>query len=156
MWRSLVAMCRPCNALVVRHFLAAARLFEVAPGIKYKAVLGVAYGAGLRVSEVAHLKVADTDSERMLIRVSQGRGARNRNGLLMRHLLELLRRGWREGKRRGVMFPHRWTFVWRSYADPISTWHLHGAVQEAAEAAGTRKRVGRPYVLMSFDHCALV
>lgn len=54
------------------------------------------------------------------------------------------------------MFPHGWTFVWRSYPDPISTWQLHGAVQEAAEAAGTRKRVGRPYVLMSFDHCALV
>ena len=48
------------------------RLLEAAPGIKYKAILGTAYGAGLRVSEVANLKVDDIDSTRMLIRVEQG------------------------------------------------------------------------------------
>jgi site-specific recombinase XerC len=52
----------------------AARLLEAAPSIKYKAALGVAYGAGLRVSEVAHLKVDDIDSARMLIRIEQGKG----------------------------------------------------------------------------------
>src|SRR5271170_3456905 len=52
------------------------RLLEAAPGPKYKAILGTAYGAGLRVSEVASLKVDDIDSKRMLIRVEQGRGAR--------------------------------------------------------------------------------
>src|ERR1700694_5895823 len=50
------------------------RLLEAAPGIKYKAILGTAYGAGLRVSEVASLKVGDIDSTRMLIRVEQGKG----------------------------------------------------------------------------------
>jgi integrase/recombinase XerD len=49
-----------------------ARLIEAAPGAKYKAALGVAYGAGLRVSEVANLR--DIDSERMVIRVEQGKG----------------------------------------------------------------------------------
>ena len=77
----------------------AARLLEAAPGIKYKAALSVAYGAGLRVSEVAHLKVDDIDSPRMLIRIEQGKGRKDRNAMLSPHLLELLRLWWREGKR---------------------------------------------------------
>jgi len=54
------------------------RLIEAAPGIKYKAALSVAYGAGLRVSEVANLKASDIDSKRMLIRVEQGKGKKDR------------------------------------------------------------------------------
>src|SRR5215211_3934037 len=61
-----------------------AQLLEAAPGIKYKAVLGTAYGAGLRVSEVASLKVDDIDSTRMLIRVEQGKGRKDRNAMLSR------------------------------------------------------------------------
>ena len=124
----------------------AAQLLATAPGIKYNAALGVAYGAGLRVSEVAHLKVDDVDSTRMLIRVEQGKGGRDRNAMLSPQLLELLRMWWREGKRRGVMFPHGWLFPGRSYTDPISSRQLHRAVQEAAEAAGIRKRVS-PHTL---------
>lgn len=51
-----------------------ARLLDAAPGLKYKAALSVAYGAGLRASEVASLKIADIDSDRMVIRVEQGKG----------------------------------------------------------------------------------
>ena len=58
------------------------RLLEAAPGPKYKAILGTAYGAGLRVSEVASLKVDDIDSKRMLIRVEQGKGRKDRNAML--------------------------------------------------------------------------
>jgi Phage integrase, N-terminal SAM-like domain/Phage integrase family len=57
------------------------RLLAAAPGIKYKAVLGTAYGAGLRVSEVASLRVDDIDSTRMLIRVEQGKGRKDRNAM---------------------------------------------------------------------------
>lgn len=124
----------------------AARLLEAAPGIKYKAALGVAYGAGLRVSEVAHLKVDDVDSTRMLLRVEQGKGRRDRNAMLSPQLLELLRLWWREGRRRGVMLPHGWLFPGRSRTDPVSSRQLHRAVQEAAEAAGIRKRVS-PHTL---------
>lgn len=124
----------------------AARLLEAAPGIKYKAALGVAYGAGLRVSEVAHLKVDDVDSTRMLLRVEQGKGRRDRNAMLSPQLLELLRLWWREGRRRGVMLPHGWLFPGRSRTDPVSARQLHRAVQEAAEAAGIRKRVS-PHTL---------
>jgi site-specific recombinase XerD len=123
-----------------------ARLLAAAPGIKYRAALGAAYGAGLRVSEVAHLKVDDIDSKRMLIRIEEGKGRKDRNAMLSPQLLELLRLWWREGKRRGVMLPHGWLFPGRSYTDPISTRQLHRAVQEAAEAAGIRKRVS-PHTL---------
>ena len=124
----------------------AARLLQAAPTIKYKAALGVAYGAGLRVSEVAHLKVDDIDSARMLIRVEQGKGRKDRNAMLSPQLLELLRLWWREGKRRGLMLPHGWLFPGRSRIDPISSRQLHRAVQEAAEVAGIRKKVS-PHTL---------
>lgn len=55
-----------------------ARLLDAAPGLKYKAALSVAYGAGLRVSEVVALKVSDIDSKRMIIRVEQGKGRKDR------------------------------------------------------------------------------
>src|SRR5271168_2004592 len=84
------------------------RLLEGAPGIKYKAILGTAYGAGLRVSEVASLKVDDIDSKRMLIRVEQGKGRKDRNAMLSPQLLTLLRLWWEEGKRRSVMLRHGW------------------------------------------------
>jgi len=123
-----------------------ARLLAAVPGLKYKAALGVAYGAGLRVSEVTHLRVDDIDSKRMLIRVEQGKGRKDRNAMLSPQLLELLRLWWREGKKRTVMLPHGWLFPGRSYTDPMSTRQLHRAVQEAAEVAGIRKRV-HPHTL---------
>jgi integrase/recombinase XerD len=117
------------------------RLLEAAPGLKYKAALGTAYGAGLRVSEVAALKVDDIDSTRMLIRVEQGKGRKDRNAMLSPQLLELLRLWWREGKRRNVMPPHGWLFPGRSAVEPVSTRQINRAVHEAAEVAAIRKRV---------------
>ena len=144
--RALVITRYPRKLPEVLSVEEAARLLEAAPGIKYKAALGAAYGAGLRVSEVAHLKVDDIDSTRMLIRVEQGKGGRDRNAMLSPQLLELLRLWWREGKRRGVMLPHGWLFPGRSCTDPISSRQLHRAVQEAAEVAGIRKRIS-PHTL---------
>jgi site-specific recombinase XerD len=122
------------------------RLLEAAPGIKYRAILGTAYGAGLRVSEVACLKVDDIDSTRMLIRVEQGKGRKDRNAMLSPQLLTLLRLWWEEGKRRNVMLRHGWLFPGRSCTDPVSTRQINRAVHEAAEAAGIRKHVS-PHTL---------
>jgi integrase/recombinase XerD len=116
-------------------------LLEAAPGPKYKAALGTAYGAGLRVSEVVALKVDDIDSTRMLIRVEQGKGRKDRNAMLSPQLLALLRLWWREGKRRNVLLPHGWLFPGRNCLEPVSTRQLNRAVHEAAEAAGIHKRV---------------
>ena len=67
------------------------RLLEATTSVKYKAALATAYGAGLRASEVTHLRVTDIDSQRMVIRVEQGKGSKDRNAMLSPALLALLR-----------------------------------------------------------------
>ena len=84
-----------------------ARLLDAAPGLKYKAALSVAYGAGLRAAEVTSLKVGDIDSKRMVIRVEQGKGRKDRYVMLSPHLLELLRAWWRAERPQGWLFPGR-------------------------------------------------
>ncbi len=86
-----------------------ARLLDAAPssspgGLKYRAALSVAYGAGLRASEVASLKMSDidSDSERMVIRVEQGKGRKDRYAMLSEPLLHLLRAWWRAGRARAA------------------------------------------------------
>ena len=81
------------------------QLLEAAPGVKYKAAFSVAYGAGLRVSEVANLKVCDIDSDRMLLRVEQGKGKKDQHALLSPRLLLLLRQYWSLAKPRAWLFP---------------------------------------------------
>ena len=71
-----------------------ARLLGCAPGLKYRAALSMAYGCGLRVSEIIHLKIADIDSARMLIRVEQGKGRKDLYVMLAPDLLDLLRQWW--------------------------------------------------------------
>ena len=90
----LTTVNKPRRAPVVLSQEEVARLLEAAPGLKYKAALSVAYGAGLRVCEVANLKVSDIDSPRMTLRVEQGKGQRDRYVMLSPQLLELLRDWW--------------------------------------------------------------
>jgi integrase/recombinase XerD len=116
-------------------------LLAAARGAKYQAALGTAYGAGLRVAEVVALKVSDIDSTRMLIRVEQGKGRRDRHAMLSPQLLELLRAWWREGRHLGAMLPQGWLFPGRNPVTPLSTRQLNRAVHAAAEAAGIKKRV---------------
>src|SRR5271165_5916310 len=78
-----------------------ARLLDAAPGPKYKAALSVAYGAGLRAAEVVSLKIADIDSKRMIIRVEQGKGGKDRNVMLSPSLLDLLRAWWKAARPQG-------------------------------------------------------
>jgi len=78
-----------------------------APGPKYKAALGVAYGASLRVSGVANLRVSDINSKRMVIRVEQGKGKKDRNAKLSPRLLELLREWWLVGRPTTWLCPDR-------------------------------------------------
>ena len=80
-----------------------ARLLEAAPGpgLKHKAALGIAYGAGLRGGEVVMLRVGDIDSERMLIRVEMGKGRKDRHAKLSPELLSLLRAWWLQCRSKG-------------------------------------------------------
>ena len=123
-----------------------ARLLDAAPNARYKAALATAYGAGLRVSEVVALKVGDVDSTRMMLRVEQGKGRKDRHAMLSPQLLKLLRAWWREGHRQGVMLPNGWLFPGRPPVNPMSTRQLTRVVHAAAEAAGIRKRVS-PHTL---------
>ncbi|MFG1294877.1 tyrosine-type recombinase/integrase [Xanthobacter variabilis] len=112
-----------------------ALLLAHAPNLKSRAALSLAYGRGLRVSEVAHLKVADIDSARMLIRVEQGKGRKDRYVMLAPDLLDLLRRWWKERRPQGGLFPGR------DPGQPITTRQLDRACRTAASAARLDKRV---------------
>src|SRR6202790_3780875 len=84
-----------------------ARLLDAAPGLKYKAALSVAYGAGVRAAEVVSLTVGDIDSKRMVIRVEQGKGSKDRYVMLSPQWLDLLRDWWRTARPQGWLFPGR-------------------------------------------------
>jgi site-specific recombinase XerD len=109
-----------------------ARLLEAAPGpgLKYKAALSVAYGAGLRGGEVVMLRVGDIDSKRMLIRVEMGKGRKDRHAMLSPQLLELLRAWWLQAR------PQGWLFPGRDPLQPITVRQLNRACHMAAGAAG--------------------
>ena len=112
--RHLSFVHEPRKVPVVLSSEEVARFLEAAPSIKYKAALSVAYGAGLRVSEVVSLKVSDVDSERMMLRVEQGKGRKDRHAMLSPVLLELLRDWYRVGRPQGWLFPGQRGFLpWR-------------------------------------------
>ena len=137
---------QPRNLPVVLSRDEVARLLNATTSLKHQAALSVAYGAGLRVGEVAMLKVRDIDSERMLIRVERGKGGRYRNAMLSPDLLTLLRQWWHDGHRQGVLHRDGWLFPGQHALKPISTRQLYRVVVEAAQAAEITRRVG-PHTL---------
>jgi len=107
----------------------------------YQAALSVAYGAGLRASEVVALKVGDIDSTRMTLRVEQGKGRKDRYAMLSPVMLERLRAWWRFGRAQGKMLEAGWLFPGQNPVNPMSTRQLNRICHRAAEAAGIKKRV---------------
>ena len=144
--RRLIRAKHPRNLPAVLSREEVARLLNATTCLKHQAALSVAYGAGLRVAEVAALKVSDIDSERMLLRVERGKGGRYRNAMLPADLLILLREWWKAGRQQGVMHRTGWLFPGQHAMKPISTRQLHRVVVEAARAAEIPKRVG-PHTL---------
>ena len=144
--RKLVHLAHPRKLPVVLSRDEVARLLNATTCLKHQAALSVAYGAGLRVAEVSTLKVADIDSERMLLRVERGKGGRYRNAMLSQDLLLLLRQWWKVGRLQGVMHREGWLFPGQHAMKPISTRQLYRVVVEAAQAADIAKRVG-PHTL---------
>jgi integrase len=104
----------------------------------------VAYGAGLRATEVISLKVADIDSKRMIIGVEQGKGGKDRNVLLSPHLLDLLRAWWKASRPRGWLFPGRDT------AQRMTTRQLNRTRRAAAQMAEINKRASLHTLRHSF------
>ena len=126
------------------------RLLTGASNPKHRAALAVAYGAGLRASEVVHLKVTDIDSERMIVRVEQGKGQRDRYAMLSPSLLELLRAWWRQAHAQGKMLQGGWLFPGRNPVNPLSTRQLNHACHRAARVADLDKRVSMHTLRHSF------
>lgn len=144
--RKLIRLRYPRKLPVVLSADEVARLLAATTCLKHRAALSVAYGAGLRVAEVASLKVGDIDSKRMLIVVERGKGGQGRHALLSTDLLGLLRAWWQEGRQHGVMRPGGWLFPGQDPAKPITTRQLSRVVEAAANAAGLTKNVS-PHTL---------
>ncbi len=138
--RRLTLVREPRRAPVVLSPEEVARFLQAAPGVKYKAALSVAYGAGLRVSEVVALKVSDIDSQRMTLRVEQGKGHKDRYVMLSPQLLGLLRDWWQ------VARPRAWLFPGLDPVNPMTARQLNRAGHAAAQTAGITKRVS-PHTL---------
>jgi integrase/recombinase XerD len=118
------------------------KLFAVVKNIKHRAVLMTAYSGGLRASELVHLKVADIHSDRMMIRVEQGKGMKDRYTLLSKRLLEELRNYWK------IKRPNIWLFPGRSN-HPMTrrmTYHIY---VDAAKKAGIKRKGG----IHTLRHC---
>jgi integrase/recombinase XerD len=111
------------------------RFLQAVPGLRNRAALTAAYGAGLRVSEVAALKIRDIDSSRMVIRIEHGKGGKDRYVMLSPPLLAILRAYWRLAK------PAHWLFPGRDRDRPVSTATLQAACRVAAREAGLDKTV---------------
>ena len=121
-----------------------ARLLAAAPSLKYQAALSIAYGAGLRASEVISLKVGDIDSARMLIRVDQGKRRKNRYVMLSEQLLDLLRWWWL------IKRPRGWLCSGRVPDQPPTRRRLNNAMHRAARPAGIDERAGMHTLRHSF------
>lgn len=121
-----------------------ARLIDSAQSLMHRAMLMTLYGTGVRRAELCQLKVADVDSNRMVIRVRNGKGGRDRDVLLSDKLLETLREYWRWMKPKTYLFPGT-VNNWRADV-PITTKVVWTAVNEARKRAGIEKRIS-PHTL---------
>jgi len=111
------------------------QFLEAVPGLRNRAALTTAYGAGLRVREVSRLKLADIDSGRKVIRIEQGKGGKDRYVMLSAQLLQILRAYWRLAR------PARWLFPGRELDHPVSVATLQEACRVATRTAGLSKPV---------------
>ena len=119
------------------------RLLECAPSLKHHALLSTLYATGLRISEACHLKVTDIDSDRMTVRVDQGKGRKDRYSLLSPRLLAILRQYWKETR------PSTdWLFPSPRLNRPIS----RGAVTRACQEAHARSGLKKPATPHSLRH----
>lgn len=111
------------------------RLLAAVPGLRERAAMEVAYAGGLRLNEVLFLKLTDIDSERMILRVDQGKGKQDRNVMLSPALLETLRAYWKQSR------PREWLFPGHKGRRPLHPTVIQRAFRLAKEQAGITKPV---------------
>jgi site-specific recombinase XerD len=126
------------------------RFLDAAAHPKYHAAFSVAYGAGLRISEVVSLKVSDIDSERMVLLVEEGKGGKDRYAMLSPALLEHLRQWWSFANQHGQMHRKGWLFPGVNPINHMSARHLARVCTKTAIDAGISKRVSMHTLRHSF------
>jgi integrase/recombinase XerD len=129
------------------------RVLAMATSLKARAMLTLAYGCGLRASEVVRLRVCDIDSDQMIIRVVQSKGRKDRNVMLPAEILDLLRQWWKKRPTKrdaGVAPERRWLFPGRIDRHPTTARQFGRLFKEAAKAAGLRKAVSLHSLRHSF------
>ena len=117
------------------------RLIAAAGNLKHQTALALAYATGLRVNEVVALKIGDIDSQRMTLRVEQGKGQKDRYAMLSPVLLERLRVWWRVARAQGKMLDGGWLFPGLNPVQHLSARQLNRAIHAAADEAGIDKRI---------------
>jgi integrase/recombinase XerD len=117
------------------------QFFQAITNLKHRAILMTAYAAGLRVSEVVALRVEDIDSRRMVIRVRQAKGRKDRYVMLSSRLLDLLREYWKARRRRPELRSSPWLFPGQNPDRPMTSKPVHNACKAVREASGLSKRV---------------
>ncbi len=133
--RSIAPAKQPRTLPVVLSADEVARFFAAITNIKHRAILMTAYAAGLRVSEAVNLRVNDIDSRRMVIRIDQGKGQKDRYTMLSPRLLEVLRAYWKAVRPKDILFPGA------SPDRPITTGSIRQACYQAREVSGLDKHV---------------
>jgi integrase/recombinase XerD len=119
------------------------RVLAVATSLKARAALSLCYGCGLRAGEVVRLKVKHIDSAQKIIRIEQSKGRKDRNVMLSRETIDLLRQWWkaRRGFDAHTPIQERWLFPGRKPGMPMTTRQLNRLFHEAADGAGIKKGV---------------
>jgi len=134
---------RPARTLpVVMNDEEVRRLLGAAQSLRDRALLEMAYATGMRLGEVTHVLVTDIDSQRMVIRVKQGKGRKDRYVMLSASLLETLRDYWRSEKPRTILFPGKGGDV------PLH----HTSAQKAFQRARARARIEKPISFHTLRH----
>ncbi len=126
---------RPFRLPVILSREEAMHFLDSVESIKHRAILMTAYAAGLRISEATHLKVTDIDSQRMMLRVDQGKGRKDRYVMLSPRLLESLREYWK------AVRPTLWLFPGDLSGQPITRGAVGLACQKAHRASGIAKPI---------------
>jgi site-specific recombinase XerD len=125
-------------------------LLAATVSLKYKAAFSIAYGAGLRRSEVLALKISDIDSKRMTLHVEQGKGRKDRYAMLSPVLLKILRDWWQAGQAKGLLLAGGWLFPGQNPVNPLRGRQLSRAICAAAVTAEIEKRVTMHLLRHSF------
>ena len=127
-----------------------AEILACAPNLKAQTALSVSYGAGLRGSEVVRLKTTDIDSDRMVIRVDQGKGGKDRTAMLSEVLLGQLRQWYRYARSKQLVKPGGWLFPGINRKRHLSRRQLNRLFHQAVDAAGIERKVSLHTLRHSF------